>query len=413
MFAISPRCFYKNEESSLPFGVGLAVFFPIFYIFTLMWWIPEGDKYVPGLVLASGIAFCFLKGWNYRSIDVKKGQKPFLVILWAFVIYSGFVYGLQGGSWSELKSYIALGIYCLFSYGFSIPSSVSKMVFLLGAVGLTLLSMVQFFLLDVERVGGFYNPIPFATALLLMVVVCAFFGLRDDACRYQAAFFIFSGLLVVSVGLTGTRGVVLAFLFLLIFWVGAFFRFSRKKINSLVILSGFAFLLFVFWVLMLVLESRFQLTLKELAKIEAGEFSSSIGLRLEMWRAGLAMIPNGPILGLGDNHYQLLEYLHRQGKVSDALFSYMPTHYHNQFLDLVIKKGVVGFSLFLILLVFPVYFEIKHGFRIAGVFIFSLLVVVCVAGLTDVPFHHPSVVYLYFGIVFFVFLSGSWGRNNA
>ncbi len=139
-----------------------------------------------------------------------------------------------------------------------------------------------------------------------------------------------------------------------------------------------------------------QTTVKEriLASLnEARDFShainidTSLGQRLEMWRTAIILVPAQPLLGWGKQGYMnQKKVLIRQGKAPPSIGEY--TNAHNEYLDALVKQGVVGLTALLVLFLLPLSLFARrlkspdrrvHPYALAGV---SLGICYMVFGLT-------------------------------
>jgi O-antigen ligase len=100
---------------------------------------------------------------------------------------------------------------------------------------------------------------------------------------------------------------------------------------------------------------------------------------------------------LGEGHKSAFQDLAHQGVVNQAATNYAPYHYHNQFLDTLVKRGVLGLLSLLVLLATPVLIAFKY-FRNDNLVLGSVCGITfmyTIASLTDVPFNHPTTINLF------------------
>lgn len=86
--------------------------------------------------------------------------------------------------------------------------------------------------------------------------------------------------------------------------------------------------------------------------LEQGNGSTSVGARFDMWQSVFIMVQEKPILGwgtqgAGQKRHQLAD----QGVISQYAGQF--THAHNQYLDDLSKRGIVGLAAFLAIFVIP------------------------------------------------------------
>lgn len=106
---------------------------PFFYAMTLMWWLPEGDKYLPGTIVVGLILFSLLRGWQFRSSEIAEQQLPMLLITLAVTGYCALIYVLKDGSSSELRALIASSLYMIMSLGFGVRARLWKFLLVVSA----------------------------------------------------------------------------------------------------------------------------------------------------------------------------------------------------------------------------------------------------------------------------------------
>ena len=372
----------------------LIFLLPQIYSFTLMWWIPEGDKYVPGMIVA--LLLFFLVG-NFYRFETKFDRffKILLVAVWLLVFYQLSIYFIKGDSWREVRAILTMAIYLSIFGKFRYRSDFFKPSLIFSAFSFFVLTF-YFYFSGESRVGGFINPIPYATvlgSLFLLLLSIAIFE-RDK----KQKFIIFSvcAALFFAVLMTKTRGVILPVL--IIAPAIIIFRAVLLGRLKLVIVS---ILLCVFFAAgaSFLLKDRVNATFKEMQAIETGDESGSIGLRLQMWDAGVAIWLKKPLFGWGSDHIVALDKMYEEGKVRPSLYHFNPPHYHDQYIDILVKRGVFGLALFVLVIFSVINLTLRirqRGLRWGGI---SSIVLYLLAGITDVPYHHPNTVYFFFSLV--------------
>lgn len=128
--------------------------------------------------------------------------------------------------------------------------------------------------------------------------------------------------------------------------------------------------------------------------------TSSLGARFEMWKGASQLIVEKPLLGWGENGYQLgMQQLADEGVIDPFIPNY--DHAHNEFIDATAKRGVLGLVVLLALYLVPMRLFARHmttpdlhlrAFAIAGVL---LPVAYFDFGLSQVFLAHNSGVMVY------------------
>jgi O-antigen ligase len=128
---------------------------------------------------------------------------------------------------------------------------------------------------------------------------------------------------------------------------------------------------------------------------------TSVGQRLEMWRAGVTMIPGHLLLGVGKHGYMdAKQALIAAGQANPAIAQH--THLHNDYLDALVKRGVPGLLATLAVLLLPLWLFARHlhgapaarPYALAGVLLCTSYLVF---GLTQAFFTHNN------GVIMFTF----------
>lgn len=377
---------------------------PFFYAMTLMWWLPEGDKYLPGTIVVGLILFSLLRGWQFRSSEIAEQQLPMLLITLAVTGYCALIYVLKDGSSSELRALIASSLYMIMSLGFGVRARLWKFLLVVSATSLVIMCFWQWMYAGVPRAHGFYNPIPFATALAVVLVACFYVASTSSSYVKKVVYGLLALLLFLSLLMTGTRGVIVAVVSISAVWLINFVRHhkirsGREKIVFLMVVTATVIIGGI------LAEKRFQATSAEIERIQSGEMTSSIGIRLQLWELAGKMIKLSPAWGLGKEHQEILNQWYDDGRVSNAIKSFQPTHYHNQYIEVTVKRGMFGLLLFLTMLLIPVFLYRRRkndGGRSIHGLVPAVVTLYMIASLTDVPFNHPITIYMFLFPIYLV-----------
>lgn len=391
----------------------LLALLPMIYVLTLMWWIPEGAKYVPGVTLFSLLFYPLLGGRFEREEQLWSGQKLLLFGLWGMVAIGVLVYALNGTSWSELRAWLTGALYLAVFRGIRVDQRLLVAVLVVSACGFGVQSLYQYSV-GVFRVHGFINPIPYAVAAGSVSLVCLVQAVFGRSPSWQRVLLGVSGLLAaVAVMLTRTRGVIVPFVAILGGALAVQYILNHRGKVSRSLMVG---LLAVFGLVALggsLLEGRIQQTFNEYSAIDEGNYRGSIGVRLQLWLAASELVTEAPVLGHGSGYRDALGQLHEQGKIEDSLYRFGANHFHNQYVDTLIKKGLVGLAVLGLLLWAAVRLAIATPSgdwrRYAGL---AITLLFATAALTDVPLLHADTIFLFIALTIAVSVVGT-PRNQA
>jgi O-antigen ligase len=269
----------------------------------------------------------------------------------------------------------------------------------LGALGAGYVALMDFYVHGELRAGGFNNPIQFGDiAMLFSCLLMAGFAWATHHSRSMIALFalcIFSGIMASL--LSGARGGWLAFPFgLIAFYVANDFHKNKKKsfifILSTVSIVGVAYYFFA----QDLVHARLNDARSDLQHyFQTKDTSTSLGSRLALWQASFKLIAEQPVLGWGT----LANYVNLSGDGADIFQRF--NHFHNDFLDALVKRGVLGGVALLIIYVVPAilfYRQLKQCSPAKRPLVYAGLILVIatfVFGLTQSFFSHASGVMIY------------------
>jgi O-antigen ligase len=135
---------------------------------------------------------------------------------------------------------------------------------------------------------------------------------------------------VVTIGLTGSRGGMLATTVALLIVPLSMTRLSPRRLGTAIVMLGAAGALAIAYTPETVIE-RLATTR---AEVEGGR----IGGRGKLWKAGLAVFPEHPVFGFGTGHFKTA-ITPKLGPASQVA--------HNSYLSVLVEQGIVGFVLYM------------------------------------------------------------------
>jgi O-antigen ligase len=384
---------------------------PLLWLVSGMILIPDGDTYMGVVCLLSSLLIVLIKGKPNFWQSLKKDKV--LLVYVSYLSYAVFSYYYHGYSSRELKAILFSTLYLVvFPREMYSQKLLSSMV-VIGSVVLTVLSYYQYFFLDMSRVGGHINPNVMAAYSGILCVLCACFGLYSTDYRRRILFGFLFLLSITSVTMTLTRGVVMPLLFVfLVLLVFRYIRVSKKKLLLFCLLTMF----FAIFISKVFFQERLKHIEMEVDMIAEGNLNSSLGMRFQLWGASYYSIFERPVLGLGDDYESEFYSYYKQGLITEHLFKAtgVQSHYHNQYIDKLVKYGFLGVVVLILLMLSPVFYS--FSFRspsLYGMAILGIVLHLSFAGLTDVPLNHSYIVYMYFLFMFICLKLEDKRRNNV
>lgn len=246
------------------------------------------------------------------------------------------------------------------------------------------------------RIGIGHNPIVLATLLLVYIVLLteAIFEKNHYLIKIVAGIFVF-GMIYLILN-TGVRGAYLTLLCLIcIYFYRLVLQFNAKtRFYSLLTLIFISGLVLFFAAQNPSVENRYERTLIELQHISQGDFTTSIGLRLNAWHVASAMIKEKPLFGYGEARSEIIEASHEISEQHNIEMNSVATlsHIHSQFLQIWVEYGIFGLAFLLF-----VYVAFLSGLNKHDRWIFiSILVIFLVLSLTDSGFKNNILVTAFF-----------------
>lgn len=366
------------------------ILLPFIWLSTGMLILKNGDKTMVAMIIISIIATVC----RYGLTSIKQNlSNKMLWLVSLITVYSLFSYTYHGLSSTEIRAIISsLLLIAIFPRQIITRKTLIPLAFL-GVIISTTMIWYWCQYLGISRGYWPINAIPFSTLTASFTLVCLIMAITDTKKSIKAlmliSFIVGCGGLVLG----ETRGVWLGFICSLILFTIFWMKDNYQPRYWFYILSVILIMGVTLFVLKPKLEQRIIQTKHEYAAIESGNLCTSIGLRLQLWKASTILIENHPIIGLGDQHSREFDELYKEGRISQCLYNLQPAHYHNQYIDKLVKNGVIGLVLFLSLLLTPLWLCSKEHYT--KYITISLCTLLAIASLTDVPFNHGPTLFIY------------------
>jgi O-antigen ligase len=224
-----------------------------------------------------------------------------------------------------------------------------------GAVGGTLLVGYQRLVLDMERPGGWINPITFGDQLicLALVALAAAIDMRGTRRARWAALGALAGL--AGSIMTGSRGGWIALPLAALLFAGYSREIGSRRFRALLAASC-ALVAATWFVPASGVRERIRQGEADISTYFAGGSAfSQVGIRLELWKAASLLIAERPLLGADVVTARTgLERYVRAGRIDPVVLP-LP-HFHNDALQALVTGGVVGLLAWLSILAAPLLF---------------------------------------------------------
>lgn len=365
------------------------ILLPVLWTFTGMFLYPNGKKAIVALILVAAVTS--LCQYGIRPVKDNLKNNKFLWLLGASSLFAVFADSYYGYSASQLRAFISLFVYLSI-----LPTQLSykielRLLTLMGAATSLIYLFIQMFVYNAYDRAWTINPIPYATFIASIAVISFYFLLQSHTFRERILWLITFITILPPLFFSQARGLWLALTIAILLLVIKSISNNKKNVFFLIVLI--VIIAIPSYFISEKLTQRFQQTKLEVQQISDGNLDTSIGMRLQMWKAALYLSTESPLVGLGDTHIAYKKELAEQGIISPAIIDF--SHYHNQFLNELVKYGVIGLALLLLAICLPIYslFNVKKQHKWPAILV---LLIFIVASLTDVPFQHAQLLIFYF-----------------
>ncbi|WP_429010826.1 O-antigen ligase family protein [Aeromonas allosaccharophila] len=369
----------------------------LFFTLCGLFLVPSGQHYLSKILVLSsivGVINYFFGGGDNVGVAEKKLYLCVLIYIVAIGI-SRLVH--DDDSWIIRNSLYVLVFFLVMPRERVLVESFKLGAFF-GGITIGLLSIWQFNN-GMLRAEGFTNAILFAQGALILAILNAYFAQESSNILTRYGYFIGSMFAILAIYLSQSRGVWLALTVVVIYFI--FIKAIKNPVKYLLWLLILSCLLAIFYYESDILRARIHESVSEVNMMEGNNYTSSWGLRLMAWRSAWAGFAEHPLLGVGLDGFKAIQQQQLLDGIVDSYYvNYGMYHAHNQFMQNMVVRGVLGLIAAFAILVYPmVFFWQKSNLMSVG-FIVTLGVFIC--ALTDVPIEHQNSLYIYLISLFFI-----------
>jgi O-antigen ligase len=272
-----------------------------------------------------------------------------------------------------------------------------------GAIGAGVFAAWEILALSYERAEGFNDSIQYGNVSIVLGMLCLAgvgWATRQHRSAYWTTLLIIGTLCgIFGSVFTGSRGSWICLPFCLtVLYCGSTLKKKHWIIGSIVLV---AVLIMLYITPRTAMKERIVRAVSETSDyLNEHNTGTSIGARLEMWRTGVLLLNEKPLLGWGKEGYMhQVQQLINKGKI-DAVTK-RHNHLHNEYLDAWVKRGVPGLAVTLALFLVPLILfvrqfrsgnNITRPYALAGI---VLVIAYIVFGFTQAFLTHNNGVMLY------------------
>lgn len=369
----------------------------LFFTLCGLFLVPSGQHYLSKiLVLSSIVGVINYFGGQGDNVGVAEKKLYLCVLIYIVVIgISRLVH--DDDSWIIRNSLYVLVFFLVMPRERVLVESFKLGAFF-GGITIGLLSIWQFNN-GMLRAEGFTNAILFAQGALILAMLNAYFAQESSNILTRYGYFIGSMFAILAIYLSQSRGVWLALTVVVIYFI--FIKAIKNPVKYLLWLLILSCLLAIFYYESDILRARIHESVSEVNMMEGNNYTSSWGLRLMAWRSAWAGFAEHPLLGVGLDGFKAIQQQQLLDGIVDSYYvNYGMYHAHNQFMQNMVVRGVLGLIAAFAILVYPMVFFWQSSNLMSVGFIVTLGVFIC--ALTDVPIEHQNSLYIYLISLFFI-----------
>lgn len=376
---------YLDKVTTAVFALTIA------FSFCGLFLVPSGQSILSNLLVASGV-LGLLNYFIGGKRDVFFTDRR---LVWVFIFYAAVILInriIHGDQYGVMRGLFYVSVFAMMMPRKNILLYVGCIAILVGGVGLGLLSLWQY-RNGIERVEGFTNAILFSQAALTLAILnwCLFVEIRQT-CWVKIFSIIALAAALFSLYFSQSRGVWLALGVIISYIVIYKATFKPLKYGAVALL--FIISIGGIYHTNTLVQSRMDSAMSDINNMEGGAYNSSWGLRVVAWESAWLGFLSSPIIGVGTDGFTVVkEQQVSQGLVSPLVMDPTLAHAHSQYMQNLIIRGVVGILALVIFLFYPMKLIVeKAGW---GSPYTMIPLSFAVSALSDVPFEHQNILYLY------------------
>ncbi len=280
---------------------------------------------------------------------------------------------------------------------------------IIGAIACGVFGFYQIFHLELPRAEGIKNAVPFGGISIVLGLMCLS-GVLLSSISKPFRLLLFTGFLLGLAGsiFSGTRGgwIAIPVVLLMIVAMNPMKWGGMKKLASIAILFlglGGAYYLPDIQVRVDIALNQFN------AYFSEGVVGTSVGLRLETWRASILAISENPFFGVGEGNFRNTMKILVSEARANALVVEKVAHVHNEFVSATLHRGLIGLVSLIIIFVVPLHAFMKLINKGRGLNQFLpmsgaiLIISYMIFALTNIVFGQQNTTLLYVAYLYIIY----------
>ncbi len=216
-------------------------------------------------------------------------------------------------------------------------------------------------------------------AVALIGIVCSAWLIQLKPKFYSLILALISACVLVTLALNETRAAMLTYPLVILLMLLVNYSHSRKKLLRRAALF-FVLLMACGAVMKDVIQQRTQNLMSDITSYQNNNSNTSVGARLAMYQVGLETMKLNFIgQSIEDRQNAITTMIQQHPNLSGAA-PYLNVHLHNEVIETLSLKGIVGTLLLLLLYITLIYYSIRHK----NISLFVVTLAIMLFGLSDV-----------------------------
>lgn len=368
---------------------------PVLWMSTGMLWDGDGDMRLVPIVLVIVALSLFL--FRFDVVKDNFGNSFWIKLLIVNAIFGSVAYKVYGFDSRELRAtFTMLFLFLSIPKGFYTVSNIQWFSFLSSLSCLSYGYYYQFISV-LGRASWPVNAIPFATicgmvALLSLGLLVSSFECKNRTIVFLSFVFSLLGLIASQ-----SRGPLIAAITVVIVFL-SFFVYKKRNLVLMMFMSVLFILLCGLYKVP-VIKERIEWTISEYNLIQEGDYSSPIGIRLQMLQVASELWIENPVLGYGKNIKSEFDHLEKEGRITTAVNKLISMTFHNGYVDKFVLYGGLGGVVFLTFIIYPIWKARKYSIDRGATLLWPPAVFIAMCNLSDAPFINAQAAIYYMFII--------------
>lgn len=403
-----PYFFYKLKKtySNQQFLYHLYSVLPFLLSLTSILWFRNGHKSIVIVALVYLIIRLFVQ--SKKIITTNIYNNPWLKYILLLSIFSIFNYCYNSTGSIEVRSLLVVFTLLLVTPKKTFNLKSLQYLLFAGAVNITAIIVYYQIIEPTNRFDWPVNAIPLATIAAFFSISSLTMLINNIKNKHKAILWISLILSTYATLLTESRGPIIALIIIL--GLSGYYYLLRSKKLIVKVMAIALVVVIGFLSVKPYMSARITQTINEVKHLEKGDFSTSIGLRLQMYQLGWTLIKEKPILGYGKTLQPKLNDLLDKKQITPSVHRVVSWTFHNNFIEKQVNSGILGSLLLMSLFIYPIYLTKKHSPVIKCLVInISLLYFLC--SFVDTPFTTGQSLIIYLIMIGYIERAGS-NLNN-